>query len=355
MNNQHKINRFRRIVMRRLTQWIGSSEKTQKITPGSSINIKRILIIRPNNRLGNLLLVTPLLRELEAVFPDCKTDLFVRGNLAPILFEKYPSVKRIIKLPGKPFKHLINYAATWLSLRRYRYDLVINVMPCSSSGRLSTKFSSAKYKLFGDAEQEEINNEFKHNAKYPLYTLRKFLSAIGIDRTQQPIPLLDIRLDAGEAAHGRKVLESIVPQGKPVISFFTYATGGKCYSEDWWDTFYNRLIQEFSNYDFIEILPAENVSQVHFRAPSLYSRDIREIAGVIASTSLFIGADSGIMHLASASGTPTIGLFSVTDSNAFRPYGNNSTIINTNCGDIDSWIAIIRNTLEKQNLLKPNF
>jgi ADP-heptose:LPS heptosyltransferase len=36
-----------------------------------------------------------------------------------------------------------------------------------------------------------------------------------------------------------------------------------------------------------------------------YSKDIREIGAVIANTEIFIGADSGIMHLASASLTPT--------------------------------------------------
>jgi ADP-heptose:LPS heptosyltransferase len=41
----------------------------------------------------------------------------------------------------------------------------------------------------------------------------------------------------------------------------------------------------------------ENVSQIAFKSPTFYSKDIREIGAVIANTEIFIGADSGIMHL----------------------------------------------------------
>ena len=50
--------------------------------------IKRILICRPNHRLGNLLLITPLIQEISETFPDCKIDLFVKGGIAPTVISK---------------------------------------------------------------------------------------------------------------------------------------------------------------------------------------------------------------------------------------------------------------------------
>ena len=94
----------------------------------------------------------------------------------------------------------------------------------------------------------------------------------------------------------------------------------------------------------------ENVSQIGFKAPSFYSKDIREIASVIANTELFIGADSGIMHLASSSQTPTVGLFSRSNNNKYEPYNNNSVAINTNKGNIKDWITIINNVLKQSQL-----
>ena len=49
----------------------------------------------------------------------------------------------------------------------------------------------------------------------------------------------------------------------------------------------------------------------------------------MANCELIVAADSGMMHLASASKTPTIGLFSVTKPEVYAPYGNGSTFIDT--------------------------
>jgi predicted Rossmann-fold nucleotide-binding protein len=57
------------------------------------------------------------------------------------------------------------------------------------------------------------------------------------------------------------------------------------------------------------VLPVENVSQIGFKAPTFYSKDVREIGALMANTEVFIGGDSGIMHLASASKVSTVGLF----------------------------------------------
>ncbi|MBT8394249.1 MAG: lipopolysaccharide heptosyltransferase family protein, partial [Bacteroidia bacterium] len=103
----------------------------------------------------------------------------------------------------------------------------------------------------------------------------------------------------------------------------------------WWMSFYKQLKKEFKNYNIVEVLPVENISQIGFIAPSFYSKDIREICAFISNTSIFIGSDSGIMHLASASFTPTIGLFSVTNENIYHPYNNSSMSFNTAKKPID--------------------
>jgi hypothetical protein len=41
--------------------------------------------------------------------------------------------------------------------------------------------------------------------------------------------------------------------------------------------FFAALLQEFPDYNIIEILPVENVSQIEFKSPTFYSKDIREI------------------------------------------------------------------------------
>lgn len=351
MSFSSRVNGIRRSIMHSLTKNIGRSDISRKIDWNSE-TIRRVLICRPNSRLGNQLLITPLVEEVSELFPNCKIDLFVRGGLAPILFENYKNVDRTIKLPKKPFKELIAYIKVWISLRKYHYDIVINVDKNSSSGRLSTQFTNARFKFFNDLDEElqKEYTDYNHIAKFPVYNFRKYLNQLGLNLPDRPIPLLDIKLGIDELANGKRVLDGIVSIEKKTISLYTFATRDKCYSEAWWAETYDRIKAEYAGvYNILEVLPIENVSQIGFKAPSFYSKDIREIGALIANTEIFIGADSGIMHLASASKAPTVGLFSVTNTDKYQPYGNDSIAVNTNITTTDDLIKEIDKILHKRN------
>lgn len=348
MSVSKKINSFRRSLMRSLTRGIGQSNSLPAGTPRDPIVIQRVLICRPNHRLGNLLLITPLLQEVTAVFPGCRIDLLVKGGVAPVIFQGYDNVDRIISLPKKPFKELLRYLRVWVSLKRTRYDLVINVVKGSSSGRLATKFSTATYKIFGDETTIDPGlTGHQHIARYPVYQFRNHLAAWGIPPRTADTPPLDLRLTAAERTNGQTLLRQLTDNDRKTISLYTYATGDKCYSSDWWTTFYTRLKAEFPHYNIVEVLPIENISMLSYQAPTFYSKDIRAIAAFIAATAVFIGADSGIMHLATSSHAPTVGLFSITDPEAYQPYGHHSLGIDTRHSDPDRWIRTIRGILEQ--------
>lgn len=325
------INKYRRKATRRITKRLLSSNTKKIFDIDDLTQIKRILICRPNHRLGNLLLITPIVQEVISIFPDCKVDLFVKGGLAPIIFRNYKNIDSYIKLPKKPFKHLFKYFKTWVLIRKKKYDMVINVTSESSSGRLATKFSRSDFKIFGNEIDDlvNVNENYYHNAKNPVINFRQCMTNFGNKINREKINCLDIKLSQSELKEGKKTLNKIVSNKKETISLFTYATGNKCYTKSWWNTFYNELKTKYKNYNIIEILPIENVSQIEFKAPSFYSVDIRKIAAFIANTSVFIGADSGIMHLASSSLSPTIGLFSVTLVKKYQPYCNGSIAIHT--------------------------
>jgi len=336
-----RINRIRRNLLRGLTRNIGSSASLKITGEFNKDDVKRVLICRPNHRLGNMLLITPLVQEVTETFPGCKIDLFVKGNAALLIFRNYDNIENIIRLPKEHFRHLLQYFRVWLSLRRKHYDLVINAAKNSSSGRLSTKLAKSKFKLYG-VDKELLSqkySDFNHLAKYPVYSFREDISRLGIDRLDIEIKPLNIKLNAEEMAKGKEILGQYAKKDAKTISIFTFATGAKCYSKEWWAEFLGMLKAKYGDLNLVEILPVENVSQIDFIEPSYYSRDVREICSVMANTDVFVGADSGMMHLASASSIPTLGLFSVTNVNSYDPYGNKSKGLDTN-------------TLSKEDILK---
>jgi len=348
-----EINQFRRRVMRNLTKNIGKPKRESGIVLVDKTEIKRVLICRPNARLGNLLLVSPLVQEVADTFPNCKIDLFVKGPLAPIIYENYDVVYKTIHLPKKPFKSLFEYINVWISIRQQPYDMAINVDQNSSSGRLAVRFSQAKYKFYGDLNDtsEEIKADYGHIAKYPVYNFRNYLTHLGLNKNNRIIPPLDLKLSPFELSEGKKILSTLNSNNsKRTICLFTYATGTKCLSEDWWEDFYAAVKEQYKDYNIIEILPIENVSQIAFKAPTFYSKDIREIGSLIANTELFIGADSGMMHLASAAQTPTIGLFSVSIIEKYEPYDNCSVGVDVETFSKNDYFKVINGILNNGKL-----
>lgn len=347
-----KVNHYRRGVMRNLTKNIGKPKMEDDFILVDKTEIKRVLICRPNGRLGNLLLITPLVQEVSETFPNCKIDLFVKGTLAPIIFENYSVVGKTIHLPKKPFKSLLEYIKVWISIKKAPYDLAINVDQNSSSGRLAVKFSNAKYKFYGDAGDQDLENkpDHEHIAKYPVYNFRNYLTKLRLTNKKKTVAPLDLKLSSAEIANGKKLLSELADPNKKTILIFTFATGAKCLSEDWWGKFYTQLKTEYIDCNIVEILPVENVSQIGFIAPTFYSKDIREIGSVIANADIFIGADSGIMHLASAVKTPTLGLFSVSNIKKYEPYENSSLAVDVNLYNKKDYIKTINTILNNGRL-----
>ncbi len=349
MGFKSRVNHIRRTFFKKLTENIGKKSIEEMQQKAHQFQAKKILISRPNHRLGNMLLITPLIQEVVATFPDAQIDLFVKGKLAPIVFKNYPQIGEIIELPKKTFDDFYTYLKVWASLKKKKYDLVINVEKGSSSGRYSTALPTASFKFFGD-DWEHLKTKYSdygHIAKYPVYNFRHFLELMKQKPLSQDVPLLDIRLSNEEKEQGKKVLYEIIPdKNKKTIAFFTYATGAKCYSVEWWTEFYNKFYPEFhQNYNLIEILPAENISQLERKLPTYYSKDIREMASLMNQCDLIVAADSGIMHLSSASQAPTLGLFSVTSTEMYQPYGNKNTFVHTDFENVDDIIEKMRKIL----------
>lgn len=299
------------------------------LNPGS---VRRILISRPNHRLGNMLLITPLIQDVQRVFPNATIDFFVKGGVAPTLLKQYDHVGRFITLPRKHFKQFGHYLKGWLTLLTRRYDLVINTVNNSSSGRLSVLFARSSHKLYGNEGGASIKKapDWQHIAKHPVYCFRHALTEWGIPDEGATMPVLNLKLTDAERKKGQSRLEALVPDpSRQTICLYTYATGAKCYASDWWLPFLDQLKHAFPAYNILEILPVEHVSRIDFREPYLYSKDVREMAAVMSNTAVLITADCGIMHLASAAQAPIVALFSVTNPLVYGPYNTGSVSLKT--------------------------
>jgi len=303
------------------------------IDPGRQYTIQRLLILRPVHSLGNLLGLTPLLSEIENVLPEARVDVLAGVGVVNDICRCYNQVEQVVILPRHAFRQPLSYFSALRRLRNRPYDLLID--PAARSRTATTLAGLLKADLYIGPDAPcpmPTDLETVHFAQRPVQLLRYHLPWAR-DRLPLPSPPLDLRLQAAELSRGAEILRSVRLQHElkrpGILALFAHATWKKAYPAEWWRILWEALKQRFENHDIVEILPAHGESRLDFAIPTIHSLDIRELGSVLAHCCAFIGADSGIVHLASASGTPTFSLFSVTDPDVWRPYGPSDMAIET--------------------------
>lgn len=299
--------------------------------------IHRVLVCRPNHRLGNTLLISPLLAEIEALYPGAEIDVVSGGQAGEFLFAERFRVRRVYGLPRKIARHLWTTVQLLRQLRRDTYDLAIDACIDSQSGRLLLAIAKARYKLGYPDERSPAAAAWRglprpeHLAQRSVFLLRSAYAG----QVSRPCPPLNLRLPATEKERGREVLAAILgateqtSRPRIVVGVFANATGAKRYGADWWTQFIAQLLARQADVRIVNLLAEHGESQLDERIASYYTRDPRRLAAVIACMDAFISADCGVMHLAAATGTPTLGLFSTTSSAKYGPYGGHNAAIET--------------------------
>lgn len=334
-----KLNPLKRRIFNFFTRSFQNSKKLGDLKNLPKDSNIRVLISRPNHRLGNQLLLSPLVQEVKRQFPNSKIHLVVNGNLSSILFSEYHFIDSVINLPKKPLKNILSYIVKSIRLISNTYDIAIASSENSNSSKIFVKLSRAKFKIYDSGTNDSYKPE--HIAKKPVYNLMTLLIPSEQLRDYN-YPKLSIKLTDEEIEKGNLTISKLFENNKRTICIFTFATRAKCHSKEWWSKFYEELKTEFHNFNILEILPMENVSQISFESKHFYSRDLREIASVIENSVIFIGADSGMMHLSASTNTTTLGLFNVTKSRIYGPYGNKNEAVDTNTIEISEIIEKIK-------------
>jgi heptosyltransferase-3 len=326
-------------LRRRVARWlVRATFGRARTLPAADLlpadGIHRILICHVSHTLGNTLLLTPLLRELQKIYPGAEVDVVTRSEVAEQIFGNFSCVRHIYRLPRHGVASPWRLARIVRTLRAQKYDLAIDPCVRSQSDRIGVLAARATRKLGYVAPGKNgalshripVPANVRHVGQLPVYLLR---AATG-HSVQALYPPLDVRLTPAERAFGAGLLAALTPTRAgpaPSIGLFASATGTKHLGTEWWQRFALRLTERARGIDIVEIVPVSGTAVLGYGVPTFYSSDLRRLASMISGLSLFVSADCGVMHLACASGTPTVGLFSVTDVKQWGPYGVRDTAV----------------------------
>ncbi len=297
--------------------------------------VRRIAVLRPNHRIGNTLLLTPLMGELEARFPDARIELVTAGGVARAVFARYPQVTALHAFPAKSYQHPGKVLSVLWQLRCESYDLAIDPTLRSRAGRFLLRFVHARRRIgyaWGERGKDRVLTDPvdparapAHHAEIPVYLLQSAMHPTPASAAPTPAVYrpMDIRLSEAERRDGARELEAVfgeLPGGpRPTLGLFAHATGAKCLPPEWWRQLVQCLQARAPSIRLVEFLPDDARSRLDGIVPGTFTPNLRMLGAKLAATSLVVIADGGIMHLADAAGASVLALFQTTAPSQYRP------------------------------------
>ncbi len=294
----------------------------------SATEVRHVLLCRINHRFGNTLFLTPLLNALEATFPEATVDIVLGDkSLAPLLGNR-PNVGQIFAFARWDWREIRRFARVVLQLRKASYDLVIDPCHDSISDRLVSAVVHTKGRVGFQTTSQWLPltvgvapaDKPGHDARAALALLQGFVTP----RTAPFSDCLDVRLSAEELRAGAEDLrlctQNRLPAGQKTIGFFTDARDRKRLPAGWWAAWVEAIRTRAPEAGLVQLV-APGASPAYPGVPCIESADLRRLGAMLANLDLFVSCDTGPMHLASAAGVATIGLFTVTSPVRYGPIG----------------------------------
>lgn len=275
----------------------------------------RILFIT-STRIGDAVLSSGILRHLIACYPDARITVAV-GRLSASLFEAVPGLERLIKIDKRPFE--MHWLGLWRTVVSRRWDIVVDLR------------GSAIAYLLWTRRRHVIGSDARHRHHHRVEELAELL-----DARPPPSPTVWLTPRSEDAA------ARLIPAGDPVLAVGPAANWP---GKQWPAPRFAELVQSLTApggilagarlavlaaahereqaQAVIEAVPAGRVIDL------VGTVDLPTAAACLRRCALFIGNDSGLMHLAAAAGVPTLGLFGPTPADRYGPWGAHAAFVRT--------------------------
>jgi lipopolysaccharide heptosyltransferase III len=294
--------------------------RTGAVTPAAVdlSTVRKVLLVRLNTRLGNLLLVTPALAAVRHALPGAQVDLLCLDHYADLLAGN-PNLDCTITLRLRWRLPLVTVLRLVRRLRHERYDLVIDCARGSSFlGAVFAGLSGGRFRVaHADARYVTAFNVHVHRQtdyEHKVELVLDLLQGLGIPAVTREVGLTLSETDrAGAAASWCRLG---LPDAAPVVGVHVGGRGRKRWPLQCFLDLARTVTAELHVPVLLFAGPEERqridpirdcIPAATVVAPALGAR---AFAAFVARCAVFVCGDSGPMHLAAAVGVPTVAIFS---------------------------------------------
>jgi ADP-heptose:LPS heptosyltransferase len=265
----------------------------------------RILFVS-SNRIGDAVLSTGLLGHLLRAHPTARFTVAC-GPAAEGVFIRMPNLERLITMEKRPWGR--HWLPLWAAAVGRRWDLVVDIRGSALSWLVPTQARAVM-------------------RRRPGHKTAQLAAVLGVD--PPPLPV------AWTAPADRARAADLLPSGPLIALGPTANWGGKVWPADRFVALFRALQARDMPGARAVVLAGPGEQERALAAPVLAALpgavdlcgalSLPEAAAVLARCDLFVGNDSGLMHLAAAAGTPTLGLFGPTPADEYGPAGRRTAV-----------------------------
>ncbi len=294
----------------------------------------RILFIT-SNRIGDAVLSTGLLDHLLRTYPQARFTVAC-GAVSEGVFTRMPRLERLISFDKRP--RGMHWPPLWRATVGTWWDLVVDIRASAISWVLPTKRRAVM-------------------RKRPGHKIAQLAAILGV--SPPPVPV------AWTGPDDRARAAALLPEGAPIIAIGPTANWtGKLWPAERFVDLALLLATEDVKGARIAVFAGPGAQEAELAAPVLAALpgaidltgqlSLPEAAACLARCAVFIGNDSGLMHLAAAAGCPTLGLFGASNASVdeYAPAGRRTGVAVTE-GDGMAGISVAAARAAALKLLAP--
>ena len=305
----------------------------------SDDKISSVLIVMMDRHLGNLVVSLSSIVALQEYFRAKKVYLVVDSAYREAV-ESITGFDRLFYFPrreiyaSKVLRKTVLYLKFIKKVRSISPDTVIDLQGGSASSAVSF-FSGAAYRLSNSFAKRSYVYNTKIDlpvGKHKVHSYTEIAIALGAN-IEDPYYQLHV-FESRRSSLGSVLKKHGINFEKPIISIHTgagnihkqWTTEGFAEVADWLSAQGFQVIFVGADRDLEKI--NATLSLIGHKAYNLGgSLSIGELMALFEMSSLFLGNDSGPMHLAAAMGTPVVALFGPVDERRWRPLSPNSVVL----------------------------
>jgi ADP-heptose:LPS heptosyltransferase len=278
------------------------------------------------NQIGDLLFSLPAIHNLRQRYPDAEIISVARPLLKDIL-RMSRLVDKVIERPDGPFGSALGVIS---KLRSEHPDLALVFSTSFGMGTIAGLCGAPVRVGFDDYRTNPFLTHRAPRIRPPsLQNNLKLLEAVGCPVVKRDYAGL-IHPDETEMEQAEAVLKSVGIDPGETFAVLAPSTSWrrevKCWSDEGFAQVADDLMRQFGVKSIVVGLNNGcRISEMTSNAVDLSGRtSLPVLAAVLGRAAVFIGVDSGVMHLASAMETPVVGLYGPSDPSQTGPQGGPS-------------------------------